>query len=646
MTDLVVSESKPTARRRIAADRVETLRSAIPGVVAGGMVAALGTYDGGYFPTAWGWGALAFLWVAAIALIADRRAALARRDAVFLGGLTALLLWVTLSALWTSSLTATVLEIERLLVYVAAALVLLLITRRRSLRPLLAGVLAGVVGVCAYALATRLFPERLGAYDELAAYRLYEPIGYWNGLGILAALGIALAAGFAARARTLPGRACGGAALALLAPTLFFTFSRGAWAALGIGLAAALLLDPRRVRLATSLLVLAPAPALAVWLAQRSKALTTEDVPLADASREGHRLALMLLGVAALGALCAVGLALAERRLAFSQKARLAWGAFLVCLLAAGLAGLVVRYGSPATIAERAWDAFNRPPKASEGELTSRLFNLSSNGRIELGQVAIGMVEENPALGEGAGTFERQWLEQRPIGFHARDAHNLYLETLGELGAPGLAALLVALAVPLVAAVRARRRALTSFALAAYVAVLAQAAVDWDWELPAVMLAAIAAAVALLVYARGDGEAGRLPALVRYGMLGAVAAVAAFAVIAYAGNAYLAAGRAAYERSDFELAAAKARTAHRLAPWASEPWNRLGEAQLGIGDTAAATASFRRALAKDPGNWDVWFNLAIATEGAEREQALAEAKRLNPRSPQLAEFERAVSERG
>jgi Flp pilus assembly protein TadD len=129
-------------------------------------------------------------------------------------------------------------------------------------------------------------------------------------------------------------------------------------------------------------------------------------------------------------------------------------------------------------------------------------------------------------------------------------------------------------------------------------------------------------------------------------MLGAVAAVGAFAVIAYAGNAYLAAGRAAYERSDFELAAAKARTAHRLAPWASEPWNRLGEAQLGIGDTAAATASFRRALAKDPGNWDVWFNLAIATEGAEREQALAEAKRLNPRSPQLAEFERAVSERG
>jgi O-antigen ligase len=644
MADLVVSQSKPTTPQRLVAERTEFLRNALPGVVAGGMVAALGAHDGGYFPTAWGWGALAFLWVAAVALIVDGRAGLARHDNVFLAALVALLLWTTASALWTSSLTASVREIERLLVYVVGALALLLVTRRRSARSLLGGVLAGVAGVCAYGLATRLFPEQLGAFDALAGYRLSEPIGYWNGLGILAAVGMALAAGFAAKSRSVPGRALGGAALALLALALFFTFSRGAWIALALGFAAALLLDPKRVRLATSLLVLAPAPAMAVWLAQRSKALTTGDVPLADASREGHRLALALLGLAVLGALCAIGLHVAERRLVFPRSVRLAWAALLVCVLVAGLVGLSARYGNPVRIAERTWDAFDRPPRASEGELTKRLFDLSSNGRVELGQVALDMFEDNPAVGAGAGTFERYWLEQRPIAFHARDAHNLYLETLGELGPPGLAALLVALAVPLGAAVRARRRELVPFALAAYVAVFAHAAVDWDWELPAVTFAAIGAAVCLLVYARKEGEAARLPAALRYAVLGALTAVGAFVVISYAGNAYLAAGQAAYERSDFELAAAKARTAHRLAPWSSEPWNRLGEAQLGIGDTAAADASFSRALANDSENWDIWFNLAIATEGAEREQALAEATRLNPRSPQLAQFERAVGE--
>ena len=49
------------------------------------------------------------------------------------------------------------------------------------------------------------------------------------------------------------------------------------------------------------------------------------------------------------------------------------------------------------------------------------------------------MVGDAPLLGEGAGGFERIWLRDRPELLYVRDAHNLYLETLAEVGPVGLA---------------------------------------------------------------------------------------------------------------------------------------------------------------------------------------------------------------
>ena len=77
-------------------------------------------------------------------------------------------------------------------------------------------------------------------------------------------------------------------------------------------------------------------------------------------------------------------------------------------------------------------------------------------------------------------------------------------------------------------------------------------------------------------------------------------------------------------------AAGHADTARRWQPWASEPLLNLGLAQLGLGDDAAARASFRRAVAKDPDDWQAWSDLAAVTRGAERAAALREARRLNP----------------
>jgi O-antigen ligase len=116
--------------------------------------------------------------------------------------------------------------------------------------------------------------------------------------------------------------------------------------------------------------------------------------------------------------------------------------------------------------------------------------------------------ELNRVLGSGAGTFDRYWLHYRTVSSFARDAHSLYLETLGELGPLGLALLLAALLIPL-AALRGRRDPLLATAAGAYVAFLVHAGVDWDWEIPAVTLAGLACGSAMLV-ARRPADAPEL----------------------------------------------------------------------------------------------------------------------------------------
>src|SRR5207249_9481586 len=125
---------------------------------------------------------------------------------------------------------------------------------------------------------------------------------YWNALGLYAAMGMLLALGFAARGRYLITRLLAAASLVLLAPTLYFTYSRGAWIVLGIGLVAAIAFDAARLQLVTTVLVVAPAPVVAILAASRLRGLTHTDSPLARATHDGHRLALVLLALAAVGA--------------------------------------------------------------------------------------------------------------------------------------------------------------------------------------------------------------------------------------------------------------------------------------------------------------------------------------------------------
>src|SRR5204863_572857 len=100
--------------------------------------------------------------------------------------------------------------------------------------------------------------------DPVAHGRLYQPIGYWNALGIFAAMTAALCLGAAMRSRTPWVRVAAAAALPPVVSTLFFTFSRGSMMTLAIGVGVSLALDRDRLRSLAIAFSLAPWAALAV----------------------------------------------------------------------------------------------------------------------------------------------------------------------------------------------------------------------------------------------------------------------------------------------------------------------------------------------------------------------------------------------
>ncbi|MEP7335726.1 MAG: hypothetical protein ABI717_08095 [Actinomycetota bacterium] len=187
----------------------------------------MGSFDGGYFSSSWGWAALAFVWVALLALLLGGQS-VQRHGGIWLVALVLFTLWLAASAAWSSDQTRSVLETERMLVYVAATTAVLLILRPSTVPHLAGGVVAGIAAVAVYALATRLFPERLAVFDPISGYRLAEPVGYWNVLGLAAAMGALLAFGFVARARSSVACGAAGAALVVFLPTVYFTFGSAA----------------------------------------------------------------------------------------------------------------------------------------------------------------------------------------------------------------------------------------------------------------------------------------------------------------------------------------------------------------------------------------------------------------------------------
>jgi uncharacterized integral membrane protein len=478
----------PTSRASAPPWRIGTLTAARVVLLAG--PAAIAFFSGGYFDEVRAWAGLGAWLLVVVAMVAEPRAVPhGRAGWLALGGLSLFAAWTLLSITWAPIASNAYHQGQLTVLYagglLAAAALLRSRSAQRAVEPALA---AGAVVVIGYGLSERFLPGLLHFQRSFETFgRLEQPLTYWNAMGELAALGYVLCARIAGDAtREVRLRAVAAAAAAPLGMGLYLSFSRGALFAWAAGLVTLLVLAPTRRQLRAILLTIV-AGALTVPASAPFKGLTALSGSLSTRELQGAiSLALLVIIMVATG----VGLALLAKR-EESEPLRLPRRApaIALALICAGLALAIVLGAS-----EKAGATLN----GGAGRLTT----LKSD-RYAYWRVAWRAFRAEPVRGVGAGGWAVWWLRYRPNGDYAQDAHSLPIQTLAELGVVGLALLAAFLAGIAWAARRALRAApvLAAGPIAGFVAYIAHAPLDWDWQLPAVTLVAIVLGGALIALA-------------------------------------------------------------------------------------------------------------------------------------------------
>ena len=457
-------------------------------LLAGGTVLAF--FSGGYFDQPRLVAAIcAWLLVAAAAVAAERPLPRSLPGRLALGGLAALTALTIASIAWAPLAGPALDDAQRVLLYLGFFIAGIAFLRAdRVIEPALA---AGALLVVLYGLSERFLPGLVDLdQSRTAGGRLEQPITYWNAMGAVAAMGLVLCARMAAdERRPLALRAAAAAAAAPLGAAVYLTFSRGAIAAAAAGLLVLVLLDPHRAGLRAAAVALGTGLAAAVACGLFPWVRSMSEHGLSNGLQGLTALALVLLA-AALAALLTIRWTAATHGDAAptaSPGARVVVAAGVVLALVLVTAAVE---GSP------------QGSSPQPGAQTARLSSLDSM-RYEYWRVALETFADHPLAGTGSGGFRVEWLRERPERDSAGDAHSVYLETLAELGLAGAAALLALLAGLALSARRAllAEPAATLGLVAMLVTYLVHAALDWDWEMPAVTLPALAAAAAIVATA-------------------------------------------------------------------------------------------------------------------------------------------------
>jgi O-antigen ligase len=363
-----------------------------------------------------------------------------------------------LSVVWSVAPDASWQDAGRMLAYsgVMAAAVALAWIVPGGWRALLGGIVLAAAVVCGYAVLTKVLPDQLDANDIYA--RLQEPYGYWNAIGLTAAMG-------AIGCLWLGARRAGHAVLSALAypamglmiVTLMLAYSRGALAALAVGVLAWMCLVPLRLRGARVLIVgaLGAAPII-VWDFSKH-ALSSDGIALAARTTAGHQLGVLLAAMLLVLTLVGVAIGFFGDRRAPSAGTRRAAGAALAVLLALAVAALAgglasSKRGLTGTVSHDL-SALTDPNAAVPRNTPGRLTAVGSV-RARYWNEALEIFQAHPALGAGAGGYETARLRYRTQPLDVRQAHGYIVQTLADLGIVGLA-LTLALLVAWMAAVGA-----------------------------------------------------------------------------------------------------------------------------------------------------------------------------------------------
>lgn len=433
------------------------------------------------------------------------------RGSLLLFGLLAVL--SALSIFWSITPDVTWIEADRTFAYFAvfAAGVAFGRLAPNGWAVLLRGVLGAVAVLTLYALASRVWPEQLGGPTEIYA-RISEPFGYWNAVGVTAALGIAPALWLGARrSGHQPANALAYPLLGWLYLAMFLSFSRGSLIAAGLGVIAWFAFVPLRLRSLPVLFVPAVviAPVL-VWALGKDE-FTKDGIPAASRAAVGPEFGLILIAVSTL--LLAAGLMIGfqgrdwipsfrVRRRAGVTAVAVALAIPLLLLTSVALSSR----GLPGTVSER-WHELTSESATTPGGPQRLIRASSTRGRYwrQAGHV----FSDLPVTGTGAGTFGVARLHYRKDQLVAQHAHGFVAQTASDLGTLGLLVILAFAGAWFVSAARttglerhpkrrggapfhwdADRIGTTALALAALIYAF-QSAIDWTWFVPGPTVMAI-----------------------------------------------------------------------------------------------------------------------------------------------------------
>jgi len=606
--------------------------------------------------------------------------------AVSLAAVAALAALTAASVIWSVQPSDTWLQANLLLAYLVAfgaAIGLARVTPRGS-GWVVAAVLMACLAVCGWALLTKVLPDSLNRADVYG--RLREPFGYWNAVGLMAALAVPALLWLGTRREGGPRvRALAAPVLALMLVTMLLSTSRASLLAAAVGAAFWFALVPRRIRGAAVLGLAGLGAAVVMAWGFQQDGLTKDGVRLATRADAGHLLGIFL--VVMIAALFAASLLLDRRaaRRPLSPGLRRHLGiALIVAVALLPVAGVGLLAASKRGLEGSITHAWNQvtDPSAAAGNSPSRLTQAGSV-RGKYWDEAWQVFQQAPVVGSGAGTFSTARTHFRTDTVAAHHAHGYAVQDLAELGLAGAAASLFALVAWGLAAARAggaRPRVPAALARAIRrhpppataaapgfrdlpftperIAVLTLIAgvlvfgvhslVDWTWFVPGTAVVALVGAG----YVAGRGpfiapRGGRVPGT-RWSMRLAIAgALVAGALLAawtiwqplrsdQAANAAL----SALSRNDVAAAYVNVTKARHRNPLAAEPLFDQATIEDSVGRRRAAERLLQQAVRLQPGNALTWHRLGqYELNAMQRPRAAVDELRaalfLDPRSPAI-----------
>jgi O-antigen ligase len=324
-------------------------------------------------------------------------------------------------------------------VFGAAAMLARLGARRWP--ALLGGITLASTIVCGFALLTKSLPNH---FEEANRYaRLYEPYGYWNALGLTAAMGAVCCLWLGARrAGHAVLSALSYPAMGVLLLTLLLAYSRGALVALAVALVVWFAVVPLRLRGAAVLLSGAVAAgAIAAW-DFKSNALSSETATIAEKTSSGHELGVLVIAMVALLTIVGVGIVFATGRRPPAAESRQRAGTALLALIAV----LIVAFAGALAASHRGFagsishtwntltDTHAKLPSNSPDRLTA-----VASVRAQYWDEALKAFKAHPVLGTGADGYEVARLRYRTGPLVVKHAHGFIVQTLADLGLVGLA---------------------------------------------------------------------------------------------------------------------------------------------------------------------------------------------------------------